>query len=136
MIVRAGTRQESEEIGNRVGAWLSPDARSVVAVDESGALCGGVVYDNWSQTGCFAHMWVARPSVWWSLRKPALAYPFEEGGRLSVLASIQSTNERSLRWVRHLGLREVARIPQWYAAGEDMVLMELRREWLRSESEG
>jgi RimJ/RimL family protein N-acetyltransferase len=65
----------------------------------------------------------------------AFRYAF---GAVGVLvAIIRASNERSLRLARHLGFKDTYRVADGWQAGEDMLVLEMRRaqcRWLTKET--
>lgn len=115
----------------RTQCALTPGARAVKAVDTTGAIRGMVLYDGWTLNACQAHMAVDSPIVWRHLLGPAFAYPFLEAGRGVILATIPSHNTRSVRLARHFGFSDVARIRDGWAPGDDLFVLQMRREECR-----
>lgn len=131
MNARAATPEERAALAIVVGVHLSPDARGLVAVDAAGRVRGGALYDRWTQNSAEVHMAATTPLVGRALLPAAFEYPFLEGGRGVLLAFVRAGNTASVRVVRHLGFREVYRVADGAARGEDLILFELRREECR-----
>ncbi len=110
------------------GAVLTANARGIKAVDSRGHTRGVIAYDNWTENSCQAHMAVSTPIAWRTLLGSAFSYPFEELGRGLILAVIQSSNIKSLKVAAHMGFRMAHRVRDGWAIGEDLVMLELRRE--------
>lgn len=134
MIARAATPVEREGLADFIGCSLTPDARGIVAVDGDGAVRGGVLYCAWTENSVQVHMATSTPIAWRSLLHAAFAYPFQEAGRGVLMGLIRGSNVKSLAMAQHLGFEETHRVVDGYAKGEDLVLIELRREscrWLK-----
>jgi L-amino acid N-acyltransferase YncA len=119
----------------RVGVALSPSARGIAVVSASGDIRGMAAYDGWTDSSVQAHVAVESPAAWRALVRPAFEYPFLQAGRLVLLGLIRGGNAASLRVAQHLGFRLVHRVRDGAAPGEDLVLVEMRREecrWLES----
>lgn len=119
----------------RVGTPLTPEARGIVAVDATGRVRGMVAYDGWTESAAEAHMAVDAPAAWRALVRPAFVYPFLQAGRRVLLGRIRASNTASLRMAMHLGFAELARVRDGAREGEDLVLVQMRREdcrWLSS----
>lgn len=129
-MARAATRAEVEEAARRVGANVSPDVRGIAAVDSAGRVRGAILYYDWTRSAVFAHVYTDTPMAWRALAPVAFAYPFGEGGRRVLFAHIRASNARSVRAVQHLGMREAARLKDGWDVGEDVVVFEMRAEWL------
>lgn len=121
-------------VAERVGCHLTPEARGLVAVDASGRVRGGVVYDCWTPNTAQCHMATETPMAWRCLLPHVFRYPFDEAGRGLLLGSIRGRNAESLAMAKALGFTEHARIPDGYEAGDDLVLVLMKRDecrWVR-----
>jgi L-amino acid N-acyltransferase YncA len=128
VIARAATPEERSALAEAVGVHLSPGARGIVAVDATGRVRGGVLYDGWTENAVTVHMATSTPMAWRALVPAVYEYPFVEAGRGVVLGYVRSSNTASARLTRHLGFREVHRVRDGFAQGDDLILFELRRE--------
>lgn len=115
---------------DRTHVALTVDARAVVA-EEDGQIVGMVAYDSWTENAVFAHMAVTSPRVWLRLLRPAFQYVFQQAGRGIILAAISERNPRSFRFATGIGFLPRFKVKDGQAAGEDLVLFEMRREWCR-----
>ena len=134
MIARAATPVERETLADAIGCALTPDARGIVAVDGHGEVRGGVLYCAWTENSVQVHMATGTPIAWRALLNAAFAYPFQEAGRNVLVGLVRGSNRKSLAMAFHLGFTETYRVLDGYAVGEDLVLIELRREscrWLK-----
>ncbi len=117
----------------RAKCWLTPTATGIKTVDAAGNVRGVVAYDDWAPNSVRAHMAVESPIAWRSLVGPAFRYPFLQRGVGLIVATIPAYNETSERMTKHLGFKETYRIKDGWRVGEDMIVLEMRREecgWL------
>lgn len=117
----------------RASVGLTPFATAIKAVDNAGVIRGMVCYDNRTHNSIEAHMAVDTPIAWRVLLRAVFSYPFEQLHLGVLLGVIPASNARSLRMAKRLGLVEVHRVRDGWAAGEDLIIHELRREncrWL------
>lgn len=128
MRIRAARREHLAWLVRRTDCHFSPVAKGVEAVDDSGRILGMVVFDAWTENAAQAHMAVDAPIAWRGLLPFALGYLFLEAKKGVLLGAISSQNTRSLRFARHVGLVELTRIKDGAAEGDDLVLLELRKE--------
>lgn len=112
----------------RTQAGLTAGARGIKAVDERGLTRGMVVYDGWTENAVTAHMAVDTPIAWRALIKGVFEYPFVECGRQVLLGLIPSHNKRSWRMATSLGMEIRHVVRDGWAKGDDLLVMELRRE--------
>lgn len=107
---------------------LTPGARGIKAVDDSGAIRGMVAYDWWTPNSVCAHMAVDTPIAWRSLIPACFEYPFLECGREVMLALIPASNTKSWGLAGRFGFRIVHSVRDGWAKGDDLHFLELRRE--------
>ncbi len=129
ILVRPAPPEHLPWLAQRATLVVSPSLRAIEAVNErTGRVLGIVGYDGWLPNACAMHVAIEEPVAVRRLIGPAFGIPFVELGLGLVLAWVLSTNERSLRFVRHLGFRETHRIRDGWRLGVDLVLLEMRRE--------
>lgn len=120
----------------RIGYMPTPHIRCVGNVDKDGKILGVVGFDGWNGASCQMHAagegnWVNK-----ALIRATFDYVFKVAGLNVVLGIVPSGNDRALRFNKHVGFVEVARISGGHPDGE-LVIMELRREncrFLRKEN--
>jgi hypothetical protein len=123
----------------RAGCLLTPGARGVAAVDDKGHTRGVVAYDCWTESAAQAHMAVDTPMAWRALLPHVFTYPFLSAGKRLLLGIIPASNRRSVAMTKRLGFSEAYRVRDGWAAGDDLVVFEMRREecrYLESEAHG
>lgn len=112
----------------RTGCVLTSDFRAIQATDVNGKIRGMVGYCDWAPNSVRAHLAADSPIVWRSLLRPALEYPFTQAGVGMILAAVRGSNARSLRFCGAVGLGVTCRVKDGFKAGEDWVLLQLRKE--------
>lgn len=133
-MVRAASPESLRWIEARTGCVLTREARGIEAIDSRGVVRGQVAYDNWTENAVQAHMAVDTPVAWRALVKPAFEYPFTQSGKSVIMGVIPAGNARSVHLAKRLGLRETYRVRDGWANGEDLVVLEMRRDecrWLQ-----
>jgi hypothetical protein len=93
-----------------------------------------VAYDCFVGRACCMHTVIANPrAVSRAMVREAFAFPFNACGCNVVIGLVDSTNEAALRLDKHLGFREVHRIPDGGRDADLIVLQMLRSDcrWLR-----
>lgn len=123
--------QRIQWLVERVGCALTKDARAIAAVDSSGRIHGMVAYDVWCENSVQAHVAVDTPAAWRALLPAAFFYPFIEANKGVLLCVVRGQNTKSLRVCAHLGFQVKAQVKDGFAQGDDLVLLEMRRETCR-----
>ena len=111
---------------------FSSDAVAIGQVID-GSLRAVVVYCNFQGKSCQTHIcstgqhWMSKRFLW-----AIFDYPFEKLKLKVILGVIAGNNEKSLKLSRHLGFKEIAKIPDAHKDG-DLVIMTMKPEeckWL------
>lgn len=129
--VQAAPRSHHEWIAARANLVPGSDFRAIEAVDRGGCIIAMVGYDGWMDNACCVHIALSSPLALRHVLRPGFRVPFVDLGKGVLIAKVLSTNEASLKLVRHLGFREVCRGRDWVRAGIDLVVHEMRREECR-----
>jgi L-amino acid N-acyltransferase YncA len=124
--VRATT--DFEWLQRRTDCAVTSDFSAIEALDAYGRTRGMVGYCGWTENSVQMHMAVTAPSVWRALLRPSLEYPFAQVGVGVCLGIIPSSNVKSLRFAGAVGFEEKYRIRDGWDVGEDLVLLEMRKE--------
>lgn len=116
-----------------VGPWVCSRAGgtytegATLGLEKDGALIAGVIVDGWN--GASARMHVAGEGNWLN-REFLFAcfdYVFRQLDLNVVIGTVASDNAKALRFDKHLGFREVTRIPKGHPKG-DLVILTMRKE--------
>lgn len=124
----------AREIARRAGVGFDPEVDQVISrVTPAGKFWGGVLFTNFTTVAIQMHMagdpgWINRPLIW-----ACFDYPFRQLGVDQVLATVPSTNQRSLEITLRLGFSALTLIPAAVKDGDMLVLSMSRKEcgWLR-----
>ncbi len=127
MRVYPATAREFRWLRERTGCVLTDDFTAIKAVDAFSGIRGMVGYSNNTPLSVQMHMAATTPLAWRYLLRPALSYPFLEGGKEIALGIIPEGNGPSLHFAKHVGMTERHRIQDGWKRGEDLILLELRR---------
>lgn len=119
-------------VADRADVAWDPRSKGLIALRDNGDIDAGVLCDNWTRTSCTTHIAVENPMV-------VRAGFFQEVGRwlfevcgMKVLVGITpSNNLEAIRFNRKLGWQEVARVPEGYDHGVDMVIQTMTPEQCR-----
>jgi hypothetical protein len=131
VIVRASAREHHPWLLERIGLVPTPYFRAIEVVDAQGAIRAMAGFDGWSDGSVQMHVAVASPLALRTLVPAAFDFVFVQCGRLVALATVAASNARALKLDAHLGFREVYRVRDGHAPGDDLVLLEMRRDECR-----
>ncbi len=132
MLARAATIQEKAWLVERVGCLLTALAKGIAVVDAAGTVQAVVIWDQWTETLAVAHIAVDSPMALRVLCREGFPWFFRH--REIMMGHVRASNAKALRLDKHLGFREVHRIKDGFAPGDDLVVLEMRRadcKWLR-----
>lgn len=101
----------------------------VIAEMDNGQPIAVALFDLWNGYFMILHLWIkegCRPSkcFYWA----ASDYPFAQAGVKKVFINPSSHNRRVLKLAKHMGFKLVARVPDFYADGEDALIHCITRE--------
>lgn len=120
-------------ICRRAGCEMSVSLRGIEAVDAQGRAVGAVSYNGWLGNMVQMHIALDSPIALRALLTVMFEYPFVQQGKEIAIAAIPAHNHRSLRLATHVGFTPISRIRDGYATGDDIVILELRKQdcrWL------
>jgi RimJ/RimL family protein N-acetyltransferase len=133
--VQAAPPEHHGWIAERAGLVLHPGFMALEAVDEAGRILGMVGFDGWWPGAVAMHIALEHPAALRHLLRPAFGVAFDAKpagfDKATATASVLSTNERSLRLVRHLGFRHVHTGRDYAGPGVHIEFFEMRREECR-----
>lgn len=126
----------------RVGRWMQErgagdwrEGAKCIGLEKDGRLIAGVMCDWWNGASIYMHVagegkrWLDREFLWF-----AFHYPFEQLKCNVVIGLVSSANEAALRFDRHLGFVESARIKHACPDG-DLVVLTITKDqasrWLK-----
>lgn len=136
MLVSAAQPEDFAWIVKQTGCALSKDVRAIKAVDAAGEIRGMVAYDMWTPNSCQAHMALGTPVAARSLLRRAFHYPFVFADRGILLGYCRASNTRARKLHDSLGFELLCVVPDGWTSGEDLCIVQMRREncrWIRNE---
>ena len=120
------TTEQWTWIDKRCGPIRDEHTTGIVAYDEHGQIAAMFVCDTFSCDSCGVHLAIDNPCV---IRRgflnECLNYIFNTRGRSRAFGTVPADNAKALRFNTRIGFREVARVPDGYATGTDMVIMRM-----------
>ena len=115
------------------------DSQGLVATDEMGRIHAVAAFDSFTVDACSVHFAISNPLV---IRRGFLGeiarHLFIECGRSRIFGLVPSNNSRALKFDKHIGMREVARVPDAVAEGIDYIVMRMDKEecrWINQQRE-
>lgn len=121
----------------RVGSWVCERTGgryvegSTVGLEKNGKLVAGVLYDHFNKASIAMHVagegkhWLNREYLWF-----CFWYPFEQLKVRKVIGFVPSVNADALRFDKHLGFVEEARLKDAHPDG-DLLLLTMTRKQCR-----
>jgi len=111
--------------------------KGIIALRDNGSIAGGVILDSWTPNSCQVHIGAETPMVWkHGLHKEIFKYVFETCGRKFMFGFTPSTNDKAISFNKHVGFKEVYRVPDGHSDGTDFIVYRLDKadcEYLESE---
>jgi hypothetical protein len=106
------------------------DTTGIMAIDEeTNTTVGAAIMDNWTHNSVQMHFIVTNSMV---LRHGFMEEIFDfifNVKKLSyIYGMVRETNEKALKIDAHMGFVEVLRLPDAWAVGEDILVVELKKE--------
>jgi len=123
-------------IRERTNPELMANTKGIAAEDDKGKILGVCVCDTWTYNSVQLHIAIDNPIVLKNgrLQKEVFDYIFNHSGRGIALGLVPAGNEKAIRFDKKLGFVEIFRIKDGYEEGQDMVVLEMRKEdcrWIK-----
>jgi len=130
---------------DRIGQWVcertkgayEPGTSKAIGFETDGTLTAGVLYDMFNGRSVCMHVAIEKP-VTREYTRVCFDYPFNQLGVVKVIGLVDSTNAKALRFDKHLGFVEEARIVDGGRIG-DLVLLTMTRQqcrWIKEATYG
>ena len=101
-----------------------------IGLERDGEMVAGIMYEGYNYQSIWAHIATKPGSIW--LNKEYLRfccnYPYEHCKVKFVLGYMDAANTHALRFAKHLGFREEARIREAATEGGDILILKMSRE--------
>ena len=119
---------------DRVGSWVAERVNQLASwgdyyamgAELNGDLVSGVVYNNVGASNATCHIAVSKPTKAFStLLDHAFVYAFKQLGLKRLTAFVESTNQKSLKIVDHIGFVEEGVMHQAGDNGQDVIILVL-----------
>lgn len=106
---------------------------AALGLEKDGKLVAGIVLDGYVP-GARAAMHCAGEGKTWLTRRFLFAcfdYAFNQLKLAALINPVAASNEASLRFTKHIGFTEVARVKQAWDGVDDLVLLSMHRDECR-----
>ena len=118
--------KEWKWIETRCQPIMDEFSTGVVAYDDKGKIAAVFVADAFGDDHCGVHLAIDDPFV---IRRgflnECLGYIFGQRGVKRAFGQVPANNAKALKFNKHIGFREVARIEDGYETGVDLVIMRM-----------
>tara|TARA_R110000824_G_scaffold175624_1_gene354291 strand:- start:9209 stop:9649 length:441 start_codon:yes stop_codon:yes gene_type:complete len=103
------------------------DTRGILALDGStGEVLAAAVMDQWTINSCQTHIVIKNP---WVIRHGFMHevahYIFKDSKRKMVFGLTPSNNKKAIKFNKHIGFREIGRLPEAYEDGVDYIIYQM-----------
>jgi RimJ/RimL family protein N-acetyltransferase len=107
---------------------LSDDTRGIIAIDSMNTPQGVILFDQFTETACTAHIAIGNPIALRGLHIEAFKYAFEQLNKRMIIGVVAANNAKALKLNAHFGFTEIARIKDAYDICVDQVVIQMLRE--------
>jgi len=129
-------QEEWNWVRTRAHCIFCEDSQGIIAYDERG-IQAVAVFDSFTVDACNVHFAIDSPFVIRSGFLNEIArHLFVECGRKRIFGLVPSTNEKALKLDKHIGMKEVAVVPDALAEGVDYIVLCMKKsecKWLPAE---
>ena len=131
------TQLEWAWVAERAYTMLNSDVCGIVVLNDVGVIQAVAVFDNFTRNACSVHFAIDNPMVIkHGFINEIARYLFNVRGRTRIFGLVPADNTRALKFDKHLGMKEVTRIPNALDEGLDYVVLSMTKEecrWLAPE---
>jgi hypothetical protein len=125
------TKADWEWIKSRAKILLVEDSSGLV-VENNGIIQAIAVFDSFTRNACNVHFAIDNPRVIkHGFIHEICRHLFHVCSRSRIFGTVPSNNTKSLKLTKHIGMQEIARIPNALAEGVDYIIMEMTKETCR-----
>lgn len=132
-MIHLGRVAHGKQIMESIDSVFSEVTMQVISRVEDDKLLAGVVYENYTgeggsieaHIGSFTKRWLCRDFLY-----IMFDYPFNQLKVKQAFARVQAKNEKSLKWCRSLGFKDLVVIEDVFP-DDDMVVLRMKREECR-----
>jgi len=124
--------------------WLRENLDPVLCDDTNGIVCYNVenndilaasVMDNWTKRSCQIHVWIGNPiAIRHGFLYETFEYIYLITGRKTIFGLTPANNAKAIKFNKHVGFKEIFRLPEAYDEGVDYILFQMDKDecrWFR-----
>lgn len=124
-------RQDLEMMPEATRPTWCEDSRGIIA-ERNGEALAICVFDSWTWNSCMIHIWIGNPFVLKNgFAEEVFNYVFGMCDRNLIVGATPSDNKKALKFIKHIGFKELTRIKDGDRVGVDLVITEMRKESCR-----
>ena len=117
-------------INQQVGIVRAGDTTGIMAIDlDKNETIGAAIMDNWTGNSVQCHFMLTNPMV---LRHGFLQccfdFMFNSAGVARVYGLVPGSNEKAIKFNKHIGFTVKTRLEEAYEVGVDYLLVEMKKE--------
>lgn len=111
---------------------MCEDTKGITAITKDGPIAT-CLFDTWSPNSCHIHIWIGNPmAIRHGFLQEIFGFVFgEESGRELVIGVTPSDNPKALKFNKHVGMKEVSRIPDAFSVGGDAIVTTMTKNECR-----
>jgi|TARA_R110000824_G_scaffold46077_3_gene132840 hypothetical protein len=114
------------------------DTRGITALDPKKGPLGICLMDTWTTNSVQIHIWIGNPMI---IKRGFLNEIFgfifgKDSGRKMVMGITPSDNKKALKFIAHVGMKEIHRVPDGFSDGIDAVITLMKKDdcrWIEHE---
>jgi len=106
------------------------DTTGIMAIDEdTNTTVGAAIMDTWTPNSVQMHLIAIDPLVFrHGFMEEVFDFIFNVKNLGYIYGMVRETNTKALKIDAHMGFREILRLPDAWAVGEDIIVVELKKE--------
>ena len=109
--------------------WSDSTGGYVIVDEDTDTPQAAILFHRWTNSTCTVAVVIDNPiALRHNLLETAFRLAFIEGARIKVIIEISSKNEKSLVCSKNVGFEEIFRIEDGYDVGDDLVILEMKKE--------
>ena len=105
------------------------DTQGIIALNHRDEVVAACILDSWSFNSCQIHIWIDNPFVLkHGFQEAVFKHVFDTCEREVIIGITPDDNPKALKFIKHMGFKEIVRIKDGYKDGIDYVITEFRKD--------